>query len=143
MKFNLVLPSQIEADWERIGATLTPAIAYDHKRQAIDVYRDLINGDMALFDIDIENAKGIAVIEFGRADDGQECCWIIYIAGKIAGKPREWVGRVRALMTYFETIARANACKQMRIEGRDWSRVFHDWTPVEVQSGVNELMRLL
>lgn len=138
MRFELMLPIEIEHDWEQIGALLSPAIRRDEQRQAIDVYRDLMSGDMALFQVDLPMAKGIAVVEFA---DG--VCWIVYIAGKITALPVAWRGRVRVLMSYFEGIARAHGCKEMRIEGRDWGSIFPEWERMGERPDRNELRKAL
>lgn len=122
MRLTLTQPAAIEADWERLGAILAPAIAHDDARQEADVRRDLMAGDMVLFDVGATNAAGLAVVEI----DGP-VFWIIYIAGRIGGTGRGWLERVRVLMSYFEGIARAYDCTEIKIEGRDWSRVFPSW----------------
>lgn len=135
MHFNLLLPSMIEADWDRIGGMLEPAIEYDEARQSEDVRRDLLNGDMALFDIELHEASGVVVIEFS-----DEVCWLLYVTGNIGGKGREWIKRVHLLMQVFEDIARRHGCTELRLEGRDWHRVFPEY---ERLGGRNELRKAL
>jgi hypothetical protein len=136
-------PDRIEAEWERIGALLQPAIAHDEKRMAIDVYRDLMTGALELFDLDLYRVKGVAVTEIGLSTANLRCMWIVYIGGQVLGSPREWIGRVRTLMSYFEGIARAEGCAEMRIEGRDWSRMLPAYERLIERPGRNELRRML
>jgi hypothetical protein len=133
-----MLPAAIDADWERIGALLAPAIKQDDQRQDSDVFRDLMAGDMALFEVEASGARGVVVVEI----DGPTF-WITYIAGRIDGLPRRWLERVRMLMSYFAGIARAHNCTELRIEGRDWSRVFPDWERIDERPGRHELRRIL
>lgn len=144
MKFSLLFPDEIERDWERIGRLLAPAIARDEQRQAIDVYRDLMNGDMAMIDVDLGDVKGVGVIELAPSETALNCCWVIYIAGRIDGAGRHWTGRVHTLMSYIEGIARAHDCTEMRLEGRRaWGSVFPDWERLDARPGRHELRKVL
>lgn len=125
----------IAADWQRIEGLLGPAIEHDDMRQTEDVRRDLLNGDMALFDIELHEISGVAVIEFA---DG--ICWLIYCGGRIGGHGREWLSRTRLLVQVFADLARSFGCTEMRIEGRDWHRIFPDWERVGPR---NELRKAL
>ena len=134
-------PDRIEADWERIGALLQPSIQHDEHRTAIDVYRDLMNGTLELFDIDIEGAKGVVVTEVGLSMANVRCLWVCHIGGRIS--PRLWCLKVWLLMLHFEELARLDGCKEMRLEGRDWHRIFPDWERLDERPGRNELRKVL
>ncbi len=123
MHFNLLLPSLIRADWERISTLLAPAVERDDQRQMADVERDLLNGDMALFDIDLPSMRGLVVIEYD-----ERACLFLYAAGKINGNWRERIGNARMLMRFFEQMAKRLGHAEMRVEGRDWSRILSDYT---------------
>jgi hypothetical protein len=65
-------------------------------------------------------------------DNGTVVCLIHTLSGKISLPPREWVRAVRDEITKLERIARSAGCAEMRIEGRNWSRVlrglnYHPW----------------
>lgn len=135
---RLMLPAEIERDWGWLGAVLAPAIAHDDKRQDGDVFRDLLAGDMAMFRVVSPDANGLAVVEI----DGPTF-WIIYIAGRVAGQPHRWRDRMRVLVSYFVGIARAHDCTELRLEGRDWSRIFPDWERLDERPGRNELRKAL
>jgi hypothetical protein len=142
-RFERLSPDRIEAEWERIGALLQPAIAHDEKRVAVDVRRDLQSGILELYDVDLYRAKGLAVTEIGLSTANVRCMWIVYIAGHADGQPREWLSRLRTLTSYLEGIARAEGCKEMRVEGRDWSRVLTKYERLNERPGRNELRRVL
>ena len=56
-------------------------------------------------------------------EDEAPICLLHTLKGKIKLKPKAWLQTVRAEMVRLEHIARQAGCKEMRIEGRDWSRV--------------------
>jgi hypothetical protein len=122
-----MVPATIEAEWPRIGPLLAPAIAVDPARQEADVYRDLLSGDMALYDMDLQGAQGVVVVEINSDGVNSKTFWILYVAGRISGPRSHWLGRVKTLTSYFVGIARAMNCTELRIEGRNWGRVFPEW----------------
>jgi hypothetical protein len=134
-------PDRIEAEWKRIGPLLAPSVA--HNERPRDIYWDLMSGALELFDIDLWRVKGVAVIEIGLSTANVRCLWIAHIGGKIEGPKREWIARARTLASYFEGIARAEGCKELRIEGRDWSRVLTDYERLTDRPGRNELRKVL
>lgn len=117
MPLTLLLPAEIASDWEHLCPLLRPAIAHDEQRQESDVYRDLMAGDMALFHVAFGDMRGVAVIEFR---DG--VCWLLYVAGRLGG----WE-RARMVLEAFELVAKAHGCTEIRVEGRDWSRLLRDY----------------
>lgn len=56
-------------------------------------------------------------------DEGKVVCLIHTLSGRINLPPREWLRAVRDEIRKLERIARSAGCAEMRIEGRDWSRV--------------------
>lgn len=56
-------------------------------------------------------------------DNGAAICLIHTLSGRIALPPREWLRAVKHEITKLERIAKSAGCAEMRIEGRDWSRV--------------------
>jgi hypothetical protein len=138
---TLLLPHEVEADWLRLETLLSPAIAHDAVRKVADVYRDLMAGDMAVFDVAEGNSMGAAVIEFAPSETAERCCWLLYIGGRVGGHGRAWLATVRGLMARFEQIAREHGCEEMRVEGRNWSRVLTDYTATG--SGRHELLKRL
>jgi hypothetical protein len=138
---TLLLPEQAAADWPRLEKLLSPAIAHDAVREVADVHRDLMAGDMAIFDVSEPGAAGAAVIEFAPSETADRCCWMLYIGGRVGGHGRAWLATVRGLMARFEQIAREHGCEEMRVEGRDWSCVLTDYTATG--SNRHELLKRL
>lgn len=63
------------------------------------------------------------------AEDDQCICGIFQLSGAVRLRPKAWLGAVRAEVARIEGIARAAGCSQIRIGGRDWSRVLPDYQP--------------
>jgi hypothetical protein len=132
LRFDLVLPDRIAADWERLGAILGPAVAVDGERTLDGVLEGLLDGTFALFEGREGAICGLVVVMF---EEG--ACWLLYAVGRIE-KPR--LVNARALVAGFEELARRNGCSEMRLKGRDWSRVLPDY---ERAGEGNELMKRL
>lgn len=64
-------------------------------------------------------------------EDGRMICGVYHLEGKLNLPPKAWLGRIRAEMRRLENIARAAGCVEMRMGGRDWSRVFPDYEPIQ------------
>ena len=56
-------------------------------------------------------------------DNGQVVCLIHTLSGKISLGPKAWLRAVRDEIAKLERIARAAGCVEMRVEGRDWSKI--------------------
>jgi hypothetical protein len=60
-------------------------------------------------------------------EDGEFICGIRKMFGTIHAPPKAWVKAVREEVANIETIARDAGCAELRIAGRDWSRVLPDF----------------
>ena len=58
-----------------------------------------------------------------REEDGKPYCLIHTLSGTITLGPKAWLKAVRDEIWKLERIARQAGCTEMRIEGRDWSRI--------------------
>jgi len=56
-------------------------------------------------------------------DNGQHVCLIHTLSGRIELGPKAWVEAVRDEVRKLERIAGRAGCAEMRIEGRNWTRV--------------------
>jgi hypothetical protein len=143
MPLHLLTQTEIEADWPRLGVLLAPAIAQDERRTPADVYADLIARRLHCLAIDGDGVSGIVILEFATATNGKPCCWVVYIAGRIAGTPRQWRRSVRHLMHHFESLAHACGATEMRVEGRNWAKILNDYEVLGDRPGRNELRKVL
>jgi len=82
------------------------------------------------FPVSLPNGGGYVTLEI-YAEDNQMVCGIYEIKGRLQERPKQWLRTMRAELTRLEAIARDAGCEEMRIAGRDWSRVFPDYTPFD------------
>ena len=54
-------------------------------------------------------------------------CGIHTLEGDINLPPKQWLRTVRSELKTLETIAKQAGCAEMRVAGRDWSRVLPDY----------------
>jgi hypothetical protein len=74
-------------------------------------------------------------------EDGRMICGIFQLFGHLDLGPKQWLRTLRGELTKLETIARDAGCEEMRIAGRDWSRVFPDYTPFDgVRNGLRKAL---
>lgn len=60
-------------------------------------------------------------------ENGEHICGIKKMFGTIKAPPKAWVAAVREEVAKIEAIARNAGCSELRIAGRDWSRVLNDF----------------
>ena len=72
---------------------------------------------------------GTVILE-AYEEDKEMICGLYQLRGKTDLPPKAWLRTMRAEMTRLETIARDAGCAEMRIAGRDWSRVLPDYEPL-------------
>ena len=57
-------------------------------------------------------------------------CGIHRIEGRLRLPPKQWLAAMRAELTKIEAIAKDAGCVEMRVAGRDWSRILRDYEPM-------------
>lgn len=87
---------------------------------------------IAPFGIVIANAAVLITLEVFE-EDGRTVCGIYQLSGKIRMPPKAWVRAVRTEVTRLERIARAAGCEELRLGGRDWSKILSGmgFTPLD------------
>lgn len=70
------------------------------------------------------------VYQEGKGKRKRTICGLQQLRGTINLPPKAWLRTVRAEMTKLESIARDVGCAEMRLAGRDWSRVLPDYQPL-------------
>lgn len=82
-----------------------------------------------------------AVVE----DDGTKVAGIYQLDGKINRRPKAWLRAVRREVARLEQAAREAGCDELRIAGRDWSRVlpgFERMTDApQLRNGLRKVLR--
>ena len=92
------------------------------------------------FEIIVPGGKVLVSLE-AYEDAGRIICGICELEGKISMKPKAWVTAVRAEVAKLEHIAREAGCAEMRIAGRDWSRILPDYQPFDgAQNGIRKAL---
>lgn len=56
-------------------------------------------------------------------EDGRLCCGVFELRGHLKLPPKAWLRTIRDELRKIERIARSAGCTELRLGGRDWSRV--------------------
>lgn len=76
----------------------------------------------------VEADDGSAELVFEVVEEGGEMiCWLYHLQMTLRLPPKAWLARVRSEIEKLQNIARASGCAEMRIRGRDWSKVLPDF----------------
>lgn len=87
--------------------------------------------DVPPFTIERPEGTVLMVLQTIIEDDGNKVCGIKQIVGSIPAKPKAWVRAVREEVAKIEGLARDAGFDEIRITGRDWSRILPDYEPCE------------
>jgi hypothetical protein len=85
-----------------------------------------------------DNADVTVIFEI-EEEGGETVCGLYRLDGRINLPPRAWLRLVRAEIEKLERIARDAGCTEMRVAGRDWSRVLPDYE--RIPGGSPNLLR--
>jgi hypothetical protein len=83
--------------------------------------------DLPPFPISRPEGTVMMVLQTLIEDDGNKVCGIKQLFGTIHAPPKAWVRAVREEVAKIEGLARQAGCNEMRICGRDWSRILPDY----------------
>lgn len=64
-------------------------------------------------------------------ENGEHICGIRNLFGTIHAPPKAWIAAVREEVAKIATLAKDAGCSELRIAGRDWSRVLPDFEECE------------
>lgn len=134
--------ARIPNEWGWLAPLIAPAAEHcspDMDRTALlaETRERLISGQYEVALVSTAAASGIVVSEFVLSG-GVQVLWLTFVAGRSKLGPRALVRFMRAMMAQFEDLARAQGCDEIRIGGRDWSRVFPDF---ERHAGIRNELR--
>lgn len=119
-------PAEVQRCWPWLSRLLAPAFEVDGDIDPDRVRQMLVGGALGLATVHLPNAAGVAIIHPGTFD-GKYGVWITHIAGQVKGGPKLWLRTMRAIMDHFVSKAREAGCAEVRIGGRDYTRVFPDF----------------
>lgn len=122
-------PVQIERDWGEIAMRIWPAVRQSPGYDLETLRYKLTNGSAMAFRV-LVGGDGLWIVE--AAEDGPELVlWTVAIAGRINGGPKARLMAMRTALAAIEQTARQAGCKAHRICGRDYSRMFPDYVPLD------------
>jgi hypothetical protein len=140
MRVERIQIAEIERNWHWIYQILSPAVDIDPRRSMQQVKAGLMKGELGLASVHMPKAAGLVIVEPGTFD-GVFCCWVPYLAGHVSGGAKDFIRMARQLMAYLELSARLAGCAEMRIGGRDWTRILPDYLPLEgVPNGLRKVL---
>lgn len=87
------------------------------------------NGGTITCNIEHQGASGVIVLDVFE-DDGMLCFGITQLVATIDYPPRRWLRLVRSAVDELSAWASSAGCKEIRMCGRDWSRIFPDFEPM-------------
>lgn len=80
----------------------------------------------------IEHPEGSGMVIFDVFAEGDDIiCGLRMLQGKIPMPGKAWLKVVRDTMTEFERRAKEAGCTEMRVSGRDWSKILPDYETIE------------
>lgn len=64
-------------------------------------------------------------------EEGRTICGLYQLTGTLPFPPKAWLKLIRTEIRTIERIAREAGCAELRLGGRDWSRILPDYEPLE------------
>jgi len=75
-------------------------------------------------------------------EDGCTICGIFQAEGRLPLPPKQWLKTIRAEIQTLERIVREAGCDELRLGGRDWSRILPDYQPLDgIPNGLVKRLR--
>lgn len=124
------------ANWPWIEQLLRPAIVHDKRATVYEVHEKLRESRAGLASLHVEGGAALVVIE-PTIENDVPVLWLNYFAGAVRGGPQRWLSVIRQGVRYFEEKARETGQREIRVGGRDWSRVlpdYHHYDPAKPNS---------
>lgn len=121
LSLSRVSPADAVLDWHHCWPVLAPAAKRSGKDQML-VMGGIVSGRYQLWHVKGQDAGGYILTSVGNVRGTDiRCCWIVLAAGQV-DEPR--LPTMRKLATSIEDMARADGCREIRVEGRNgWGRV--------------------
>ncbi len=108
--------------WATIGPALAKAIERDPQRDVWTVLDQAMSADLDFWQV--ANDGYLVTQQTGRT------FWVIYVAGRGGS-----IAHKRELMEQIEQTAKAAGCSSVKFEGRDWRKVFPDYSATKAADG--------
>lgn len=86
------------------------------------------------------NGGGLVTLEFYE-EDKRKICGIFRIEGRLNLPPKQWLRAMRAELKTIEDEARKVGFAELRMAGRDWSRIVEGYEPLPgVPNGLRKVL---
>lgn len=143
MDFVHVSIEAIDRNWPQIAATMWPAVRAD-PRYSMEALRKRLTTprEGSTFGLDqllrlSGEADCFMVIEVSDS----LVFWIKGLAGAIHGGPKAKVRTIRGTVAFMEQMARGAGCREVRLCGRDWSKLLPDYEPFDgLRNGLRKVL---
>lgn len=122
--------ARLPHEWETIGPALSRCIDLDPERDAAHVFVQGVAGELQFWRV-AGSLAGFLVTQVCREPGSlKRALWVIYVAGQ-GGSIKD----KRELMDIIELHAIKARCGEVRFEGRDWRKVFPDYSASQSADG--------
>ena len=75
-------------------------------------------------------------------EEGRTICGLYRFEGSVPFPPKRWLRVIREEMQTLERIVREAGCEELRLGGRDWSRILPDYQPLDgIPNGLVKRLR--
>lgn len=129
MQVTLMDKARIEREWPLLADILLPAVRQSPNASLHHLRDRLMSHSALLFEVS-GGAHGFWAVTVAD-DDGELVAWTYAIAGMIEGGPKHRLAVMREAIGAIERVAAMAGCKAHRIAGRDYSRFFPDYQPID------------
>lgn len=86
---------------------------------------------MILPPFELQHPKGRGKLHVELIEEhGELIAGVFNLTGKLDLPPKQWLRVMRETMREFERQMKAGGVKEVRVAGRDWSRVLTDYKPI-------------
>lgn len=116
-------PATVLHEWDAICADLRRVIHLDPHRTLADVLDEAMSGDMRFWRVSEPSKAYVATRVVRDTGSGRRAFWIVYAGGWGGG-----IRRMRGSMDLLMWQARKERCALVRFQGRDWRKVFPDFS---------------
>lgn len=88
----------------------------------------------------LPDGGGLVTLEFYQ-EDKRKICGIFRIEGRLNQPPKQWLRTMRAELKTIEDEARKAGFAELRMAGRDWSRIVEGYEPLPgVPNGLRKVL---
>ncbi len=110
-------------EWDTISVDLKRAMRGDPKRNWMDILGQAVSGQLQFWRVE-DYGRGYVVTQITREPGTlKRIWWIIYAGGSGGGYDDK-----RAIMEIIEMQAANAKCSEVRFEGRDWRKIYPDYS---------------